>query len=473
VEKKMAENDFIHPYIPNSVPEIRAEMLKAVGLKSVYDVYREIPERLRFKEKLDIPEAILSEYALKRHVEQILGKNKTCREYLNFLGAGCCQHHVPAVVDEIVNRSEFLTAYCGANYSDIGKYQARFEFNSLMAELLDIDAVSNPIYDWGDAAGRAIRMASRITGRNEVLIPRFICPDRLGEIRQLCQLEEMPNAITVVLMEQDPETGLLDLADLKDKLSDATAAAVYFENPAYLGIIEDQGEDITRLAHAKSALSIAGVDPISLGILWPPGSYGADIIVGDLQPLGVHMSAGGGQSGFIAFRDEEIYIAECPLEIYSIMDTVVEGERAFAEVRADRTSYGSRDKGKDWVGTASGLWTIASAVYLSLMGPKGMKEIGEVIIKNCRYAQNLISSLPGLKIKFSQPHFKEFLVDVSGAGKTVAQMNAALLEQKIFGGKDISGEYPELGECALFCVTEIHTKEDLNRLYLALKEIVQ
>jgi len=467
----MAEKDFIHPYIPNSVPEVRDAMLKAVGLKSVYEVYSEIPERLRFKETLDIPEAILSEYALKRHVEQILGKNKTCGEYLNFLGAGCWQHYVPAVVDEIVNRSEFLTAYCGANYSDIGKYQARFEFNSLMAELLDIDAVSNPIYDWGDAAGRAIRMASRITGRNKVLVPKLTCPDRLGEIRQLCQLEEMSNAVAVILVEHDPETGLLDLDDLKNKLAGDTAA-VYFETPSYLGLIEGQGEEITRLAHKNGALSIAGVDPISLGILCPPASYGADLIVGDLQSLGVHMSGGGGQSGFIAFRDEEIYIAECPLEIYSIMDTVEEGEYAFAEVRSDRTSYGSRDKGKDWVGTASGLWTIASAVYLSLMGPQGMKEIGEVIIKNSRYTQNLISSLPGTRIKFSRPHFKEFLADFSGTGKTVAQINAALLEKKIFGGKDVSGEYPELGACALFCVTEVHTKEDLNRLYLALEEIV-
>jgi len=284
-------------------------------------------------------------------------------------------------------------------------------------------------------------------------------------------LEEMSNAISVILVEHDPETGLLDLNDLKNKLAGDTAA-VYYETPSYLGLIEDQGEEITRLAHKSGALSIVGVDPISLGILCPPGSYGADLIVGDLQSLGVHMSGGGGQSGFIAFRDEEIYIAECPLEIYSIMDTVEEGEYAFAEVRSDRTSYGSRDKGKDWVGTASGLWTIASAVYLSLMGPQGMKEIGEVIIKNSRYTQNLISSLPGTRIKFSKPHFKEFLVDFSGTGKTVAQINAALLEKKIFGGKDVSGEYPELGACALFCVTEVHTKEDLNRLYLALKEIV-
>ncbi|UCF98421.1 MAG: aminomethyl-transferring glycine dehydrogenase subunit GcvPA, partial [Spirochaetaceae bacterium] len=414
----MKKKAFIHPYIPNSVPEIRDAMLREVGLKSVYDVYNEIPERLRFKERLDIPEAIPSEYALKRHVENILARNGTCKEYLSFLGAGCWQHHVPAVVDEIINRSEFLTAYCGMNYSDLGKYQARFEFNSLMGELLDIDAVANPIYDWGDVAGRSIRMASRITGRNEVLVPKLICPDRLSEIRQLCQPEEMSNAIAVRSVDYNPENGLMDLEDLKKKISEKTAA-IYFENPSYLGFIEEQGEAITDIAHKNGALSIAGVDPISLGVLEPPGSYGADIICGDLQPLGIHMFAGGGQSGFIAFRDEEVYVAECPLEIYSIMDTIKEGEYAFAEVRAERTSYGSRDKGKDWVGTASGLWTIASAVYLTLMGPQGMREIGELIVKNARYAQTRLSTLPGVAIKFSQPNFKEFLVDFSGSGRTV------------------------------------------------------
>ncbi len=468
----MENKDFVHPYIANSVAAIRDEMLKETGLKSVYDVYAEIPEKLRFKGRLDIPEAIPSEYLLKRHVEDILMKNVPCGEYLSFLGAGCWQHHVPEVVDEIVNRSEFLTAYCGANYSDLGKYQARFEFNSLMAELLDIDAVANPIYDWGDVAGRSIRMASRITGKNEALVPGTICPQRLAEIRPLCQPAEMNGAIAIRLVDYDPVTGLMDLEDLKRKVSDKTAA-VYFENPSYLGFIEDQGAEITKIAHAAGAQSIAGVDPISLGILTPPGSYGADIICGDLQSLGIHMLAGGGQSGFIAFRDEEIYIAECPLEIYSIVDTVKEGEFAFAEVRSERTSYGLRDKGKDWVGTASGLWTIGAAVYLSLMGPAGMREIGEVILKKAAYTRNLLLTLPGVKPVFSQTNFKEFLVDFSGTGKTVAQINAALKEKKIFGGKDVSAEFPGLGQCALYCVTEIHTEDDIQRLYHALQEVLK
>lgn len=466
----MDKKPFVHPYIPNSVPEVREEMLKFIGVKDVMELYEEIPDHLRFKGKLNIPEAIPSEYELKRHVEGILNKNTTCKEYISFLGAGCWPHYVPAVVDEIVNRSEFVTAYCGGTYSDHGKYQARFEFYSLMGELLNLDAVSEPIYDWGDAAGRSIRMASRITGRNEVLIPRIIDNERLAEIKNLCQPEIMPSHIAIKFVDYNKETGLLDLEDLKRKISDKTAA-VYFENPSYLGFIETQGEEIAQIAKANGALCIVGVDPISLGVLAAPGDYGADIACGDLQPLGMHMLCGGGQSGFIAFRDEEDYLYECPLALYTIAETEVEGQYGYAEIMAERTSYGTRDKGKDWVGTASGLWTIGAAVYLSLMGPQGMKEIGETIIQNANYARKLISEIEGVKVLFSNT-FKEFVVNFDGTGKTVAEINKALEAHKIFGGKDISKEYPELGNSALYCVTEVHTKGDIQKLVNALKEVL-
>jgi glycine dehydrogenase subunit 1 len=467
----MEQRPFIHPYIPNSVPEIREAMLKELGIPGPEAIYAEIPERLRLKRPLDLPQPIPCEMQLKRHVEAILCKNTTCREYLNFLGGGCWQHYVPAVVDEIVNRSEYLTAYCGMNYSDLGKYQARFEFNSLMAELLDVDAVSEPIYDWGSVAGLSIRMAARITGRNEVLLPGSVCPQRLSQIRLLCQPEVMANSIKIGIVGWDPKSGRLDVADLKRKISKQTAA-VYIENPAYLGFIEEQGEEISALAHKNGALSIVGVDPISLGVLEPPARYGADITCGDLQSLGIHMNCGGGQSGFIAFRDEEAYVAECPLAIYSIMETAREGQYAFAEVRAERTSYGLRDKGKDWVGTASGLWTIAAAVYLSLMGPHGMGEIGRTILRNAGYAKKLLAGIEGVRIPLASSTFKEFIVNFDATGKTVAEINRALLDHRIFGGKDLSGEFPEYGNSALYCVTEVHGREDLERLAAALQEVL-
>jgi glycine dehydrogenase subunit 1 len=468
----MGEKWFVHPYIPNSVPDIREAMLREIGVDAVEALFVEIPPHLRFKGRLDIPEPIRSEAGIQRHVEQILAKNKTCKEYLNFLGAGCWQHHVPAVVDEIVGRSEFVTAYCGANYSDHGKYQTRFEFNSMMGELLNMDAVANPIYDWGHAAGISLRMASRITGHNRVLIPKTTGPERLAQIRNLLQPQVMPTHIAIVLVDYDADTGLLNLEDLRNKISGETAA-VYIENPSYLGIIENQGPEIARITRDHGAIFIVGTDPISLGILAPPADYGADIACGDLQPLGIHMNCGGGQSGFVAFHEDVTYLSECPLELYTIMETEVEGQYAVAEMIAERTSYGSRDKGKDWVATASGLWTIGAAVYLSLMGPQGMKEIGETIISNARYARKLLGAIDGVNIQFNSASFKEFVVNFDGTGKSVSKINKSLREKKIFGGKDLSGEFPEFGSSALYCITEIHTREDIERMAEAVEEVIK
>lgn len=466
----MKEQAFAHPYIPNSAPEVREELMKAVGITDLEELYSEIPEHLRFRGRLDVPEAILSEYELRRHMEELLQKNITSKEYTNFLGAGCWQHHVPAVVDEVVNRAEFVTAYCGGTYSDHGKFQARFEFYSMLAEMLNVDAVSEPIYDWGTAAGFSLRMASRITGRNEVLIPKNISPERLAQIKTLCQPESMKNHIKVVQIDFDSKTGNMDLQDLEKKLSDKVAA-VYFEVPGFMGNIESQASAITAMARGVGAESVVGVDPISLGVIKAPGDYGADIICGDLQSLGIHMYCGGGQSGFIAFRDEEVYMSECPLAIYTIAETAVEGQFAYAEVMPERTSYEARDKGKDWVATASGLWTIGAAVYMALMGPAGMREIGETIVQNANYAKKRLGELAGVKVLFDTT-FKEFVVNYDGCGKTVAEVNAALLEQNIFGGFDLSKDLPELGNSSLFCVTEVHTQGDIEKLLNALKEVL-
>lgn len=467
----MIDKPFVHPYIPNSAPEVKAEMMKAVGIRDLDELYNVIPEHLRFRGKLDLPEAMMSEYELRRHLEETLQQNITCKDYINFLGAGCWQHYVPAVVDEIVNRAEFVTAYCGGTYADHGKYQARFEFYSMMAEMLNVDAVSEPIYDWGTAAGFSIRMASRITGRNEVLIPKNISPERLSQIRTLCQPESMPNHIKITSVDIDNDTGGVDLSDLKCKLTDKTAA-VYFEVPNFFGAVEKNCNEITGLAKSAGAQSVVGVDPITLGVILPPGDYGTDIICGDLQSLGVHMLCGGGQSGFIAFRDEEVYLSECPLAVYTIAETGTAGQYGYAEVLPERTSYEARDKAKDWVATASGLWTIAAAVYMALMGPKGMREIGETILQNSNYAKKLISEIENVKVLFSTT-FKEFAVNFDGTGKTVAEINKALEAYKIFGGYDLSRDFPELGSCALYCVTEIHTKQDIEKLVSALKEVLK
>lgn len=456
-----------HPYIPNSVPEIKARMMKEIGIESIEELYDDIPESLRLKGTMNLPPPLSSEIALKRHMEEILSKNQTCAENISFLGGGCARHYVPAICDEINQRSEFLTAYAGEPYEDHGRFQALFEYQSLMGELLDMDVVNVPTYDWSQAAGTSIRMAGRITGRTEIIISEIVSPERLMVIRNYCH-----PVVAIKMVRHCPRTGKMDIDDLKSKIGPGTAG-VYFENPAYLGFIEDQGQLISDLAHENGALSIVGADPISLGILTPPSQYSADIACGDIQGLGIHMHFGGGLGGFIATRDEEKFVMEYPSRLFGITRTSVEGEYGFGDVAYERTSFAEREEGKEFVGTHSALWGITAAVYLALMGPKGMYELCKTILQKSRYAMQRLSKIKGIKApRFQSPHFKEFVVDFDGTGKRVDAINQALRRKGLFGGLDLTTEFPEFGECALYCITEVHTQKDIDYLGESLEKIV-
>jgi glycine dehydrogenase subunit 1 len=457
----------VYPYIPNSVPAAKEAMLKAVNAQSVDDFYADIPDAIRFKGKLNLPEPFLSEAGLVRHIEGLLAKNTSARESLSFLGAGCYQHHVPAVCDEINSRGEFLTAYAGDPYEDHGRFQALFEYESMMGELLNMDVVNVPNYDGFQAAGTALLMAGRITGRSEALICGTIGADKLSKIRDYIK----PH-LDIVLLDYAPESGLMSLADLKAKISDKTAA-VLFENPSYLGFLETQAAEISQIAHENGALSVVYVDPISLGVVNPPVEYGGDIACGDIQPLGMHMQYGGGHGGFIATKDDPKFVMEFPSRLFGVSSTCVEGEYGFGDVAYERTSFAVREEGKEWVGTASALWGITAGVYLALMGPQGMTEIGEGIMQRVEYAIRKLNQVPGLKIRFEGIHFKEFIVDFNGTGQTVSSIHQKLLNKDIFGGKDLSKEFPELGQCALYAVTEIHSQVDIDRLVATLTEVLK
>jgi glycine dehydrogenase subunit 1 len=452
-----------HPYIPNSVPEIKEQMLKEIGIDSVEDIFKEIPDHLRFKGQMNLPEPILSEYALRRHVEGILAKNKNCKDNISFLGGGTWQHYVPSVCDTIASRDEFLTAYVGDAYSDHGKFQALFESASMIGELVDMDVVNTPTYDWANAIAISCRMAARINGRKEILVPKSMSPGRLMVVNNYCKPE-----IRVIPVDYNVNTGLLNLADLRRKISSNTSA-VYFENPSFLGVIETQVEEISKIAKENGALVIVGVDPSSLGVLEAPAKYGADIVCGELQPFGMHMQWGGGLSGFIATRDEKEFVAEYPSLLFGITTTTKEGEYGFGEVFYERTSYASREKGKDFIGTCTALYGIVAGVYLALMGPQGMQELGEGIMQRVQYAISKLSKIKGVKLAFDGYHFKEFVLNFDKTGKTVAEINAGLKALNIFGGKDLSKDFPELGQSALYCITEVHTQEDIDKLVEALE----
>ncbi|NLY83204.1 MAG: aminomethyl-transferring glycine dehydrogenase subunit GcvPA [Acholeplasmataceae bacterium] len=466
--------DLVHPYMPNSVPAIKKEMLAELGVKSIKEIYESIiPKDLLYKKRLDLPEAIRSESELKKHVMGLLNENITTEEYTSFLGAGCYKHQIPAICDELNARGEFLTAYCGDTYSDHGKMQAIFEYASMLGEMLDVDVVSYTMYDAGQAVTSALSTALRVkeaAGRpkNKVLVPATMDPEIYS---QAC--EYLRHKATIVKVAYDRETGLMDLRDLKKKLKGRDVAAVFYENPSYLGFFETNASLIAKLAHERDALAIARPEVAALGIMESPANLGADILCGDIQPLGMHIQFGGGQSGFMACRQDIKLVEQFPTYMYGITKTANKGEFGWGRAMNQRCSHGSRENAKEYFGTETGLWGITAGIYLASMGPQGMYELGETIIQNQAYLKKILNNVPGVKAGvFTTGGFQEVLVNFDKTGKTAREINKALLKAKIFGGKSMKEAFPELGESALYCVSELTTEEDMENLAMALKKIV-
>ena len=453
-----------YPYIPNSNEAVRKEMLDFIGAKSVEEIYSFIPDEVRMKKPLDIPAPFTTEQELSKHMNSILAVDSTCEENISFLGAGCYDHYVPAICDEINGRSEFLTAYSGDTYADHGKCQAFFEFSSMMGELLDLDVISFPTYDGGQAASTALMMSRRINGRSKALVPENMNPNLLSQMTCYCEGMQLIGV-------KAKENGQMDLEDLKAKL-DSDVAAVFIQNPCFLGFFEEQGKEIGELAHSVGAEYVVYADPSSLGITEPPADYGADISCGEIQPLGIHMSFGAGLGGYLATRQEEKSVMNYPHHLHNIFKNS-KGQFGYSRALPERTSYYVRDKGVEYLGTCVGLWTVTAAVYLALMGPEGMRELGENILYKSNYAQKKLAGLKGVTMPYAGSHsFMEFVLNFDGTGKTVAEINKALLAKHIFGGYDLSREMPQLGQSMLVCVTEKTALSDIDKLADALAEIL-
>jgi len=454
-----------HPYIPNSVAEIKEKMMEEMGIKSIEDLYADIPVEVRFKRELKVP-GPYPEQEVKRRVESLLGRNKRLR-CPPFLGGGVWPHYVPAVVDEVVSRAEFLTSYTPYQPEITqGMLQTLFEYQSLICELTGMEVANSSMYDWATALGEAARMAGRLTRRSTILVPYLMSPNRLAVLRTYTEPVEMK----VTQIDYDEATGLIDLEDLKEKINGETAA-VYVENPSYLGFVEENVDAISEVAHDAGALLIVGVDPISLGLLRPPGDYGADIVVGEGQPLGNHMNFGGPLLGIFACRGDQRMIRQMPGRIIGMTTTVDGSERGFVMTLQTREQHIRRERATSNICTNQALCAVAAAVYLSLLGPNGLRELAELITSRAHYAMRRIGELTGVRAPiFSSYHFKEFTVSFE---KSVEEVNRGLLARGIHGGKSLIEEFPELGETALYCVTELHSKEDIDLLVSALEEVLE
>jgi glycine dehydrogenase subunit 1 len=461
-----------HPYMANAGTTAPGEMLATLGLSDPSPLFEQIPAEHRLNRPLALPPQLSSEPELRRHLTQMINQTTSCEDALSFLGAGCYRHYVPALCDEVAGRTEWLTSVWGTPSSDYGRFQAWYEYASQLGELLALDFVGLPLYSWGAAAGHALRMAARVTGRSEVLVPTALDRERRAVITTYCGAEPLAKHLVARRFAYRADDGRLDLDDLVSQLSKRTAA-VYLEAPNQFGVVEGEIDEVVRSARSVGAEVILGVDPISLGVLAPPGELGVGLSVGTTQSLGIHMNAGGGLGGFIASRDEERYAREYPTLEVSRCATSKAGERGFAIALFDQTSYAAREQANDWTGNSVYLWAVVNAAYMAAMGPVGLAEVGEVILQRGAYAAATLAELPGVTVPFSNGLFREILVDFTGTNHSVAEINHELRRRGIFGGVDLSQSYPELGNVSLYCVTELHRKEDLDRLGTTLAEVLK
>ncbi len=456
-----------HPYIPNSDESIMSEMLEEVGAETIEDLFKDIPPVIRGKASLAIPSK-LSEMEVRRHVEALLNKNLSTRDVLSFLGAGVWPHHIPAAVEAIISRGEFLTSYTPYQpEASQGMLQALFEYQSMICELTSMDYSNSSLYDWSTALGEAARMASRVTGRDELVVPHFIHPERLSTLRTFCE----PADIKVVEVMQDKRAGSVDLRELKSKLSVHTAG-VYLEYPSFLGFVEQSCEEIARLAHDNGSLFLVGIEPISLGVLKPPGELGADIVVGEGQPLGNHMNYGGPLLGIFACRGEAL-LRQMPGRIIGKTTTLDGNQDAYCMALQTREQHIRREKATSNICTNEALLALAASTYLALLGPKGITELCSTILDRTQYAIEQLRKVRGVSApRFDAFHFMEFTVNFDSTGKSVSEINEAMLKAGIQGGLDIGGYFPELGETALYCFTEVHTHRDIDMLADTLRQIL-
>ncbi len=454
-----------HSFLP-IVGKQESEMLAAIGIKDIDELFQDIPSKFQLKTRLKIPEG-LSEFEVSRRVKGILARNWESEKGESFLGGGVWSHIIPEAVKSIVNRTEFLTAYTPyqAEVSQ-GMLQALFEYQSLMAELVELPIVNASMYDWASALGEAALMTSRVTSRFKFLIPDIIAPNREAVLRTYTQ----PAGIIVNTIGHDDITGQLDLEHLKSLIND-DISGVYFENPAYLGQLQYEVDAIADVVHDAGALLVVGVDPTSLGVLRPPGAYDADIVIGEGQPLGSSINIGGPLLGIFASRDDRSLMRQLPGRIIGLTTTKEDEQRGYVMTIQAREQHIRREKATSNICSNQALSAITAAVYLSLMGPRGIVELGEMILQLRSYAEQKLNQLEGIKAPlFEAPHFKEFVIKIedekaaSHSELSIQSILDYIRKDQILAGIPLDQSFPDLGESALTCITETHTQESIDQL---------
>lgn len=435
-------------FLPHT-DEDRKEMLKVIGAGSVEELFTDIPSQVRLNRPLDIP-ASLSEFELRKHINALSAKNSHNNDFASFLGAGSYDHFIPSVVDHMLLRSEFYTAYTPYQPEiSQGTLTAIFEYQTLICELTGMEVSNASMYDGASAMAEAAMMACDHIRRKKLVVSSTVHP----EYREV--LKTYAGGQSIEIIEAPYIKGTTDLEELTN-LVDENTAGIMIQQPNFFGALE-KVQEAAELVHAKGGLFITVVDPISLAILKSPGSYGADIVVGEGQSLGNPVNYGGPQLGFMATSGK--LVRKMPGRI--VGQTVdSRGQRAFVLTLQAREQHIRREKATSNICSNEALCALAATIYLSMLGKQGLKEVAVQCVQKAHYLKTQLESA-GFVPAFDAPFFKEFVVKTE---KPVDEINQVLLGDKIIGGLDLGKFYPELKNHLLLCTTEKRTKEEIDRL---------
>jgi glycine dehydrogenase subunit 1 len=427
----------------------KAEMCETIGIASPSEVFADIPEALRHSEPLGLGEP-LTELQARRYLGALAAKNLNYDNAASFLGAGSYDHYIPSVVPALALRGEFATAYTPYQAeTSQGTLQVIYEFQTLLCQLTEMEMANASLYDGATALAEAIIMAHAVTRRNKILIPRALSP----YYRQV--VEAYVQGLPIELVEVPFENGVTPVATVESLLDDKTAAVVLAQ-PNFFGSIED-AQGLSDAAHAKGALLVSVFNPISVGLLPAPGSYGADIAVAEGQPLGIASSFGGPAVGLFCCKKQFARLA--PGRLVGTT-TDAKGRAGFTLTLQTREQHIRREKATSNICTNQALCALMATIYLSSLGPRGIREVAQQSYHKAHYAADQLKQ-SGAKPVFEMPFFHEWVVQLPASP---ASVNAKLAENGIIGGLDLSRHFPDLGNAMLLCCTEKRTKEEIEKL---------
>jgi glycine dehydrogenase subunit 1 len=432
----------------------REEMLRAIGVEQVADLFAGVPAEVRFPE-LKLPRA-LSEIELRRELGAMAGQNANAAANSIFLGAGAYNHFVPSAVDQILRRAEFYTSYTPYQPEiSQGTLQAIFEYQSLICALSGMDVANASHYDGGTALAEAALMAVASTrNRRTVVVAPSVNPQYRAVLHTYLQGSD------IRIVGDDPSATMDDVLGQVD----SSTAALIVQSPDFFGALHDL-KPLAERAHAAGALLVTSFDPIALGLFQTPGEGGADIATAEGQPLGVGLSFGGPYLGI--FTCSEKYVRKMPGRLAgATLD--LDGQVGYVLTLQAREQHIRRENATSNICTNQGLMALAAAVYLGLMGRQGLRKVAELCYHRAHYAAAQIARLPGYAVQDRGPFFKEFVVQCP---RPAAEINAALAERGIVGGYDLSRDYPQLQNAMLLCVTEMNSKGEIDELVEAFENI--